>query len=139
MWWNDREKRLRAHGPNREKTIIFAEALLLCLLCLSFFLFHTEPGQAAVARANKAASALGLEKMLPQKEETASPSETKAYIKWVDFTVTCEAMNQAFRYDVDTCQADVHLNWVDLLAYLGARYGGDFSRYKPADMTQAAE
>ena len=77
--------------------------------------------------------------MLPQKQENATPPEAKSYIKWVDFTVTCEAMNQAFRYDVDTCQADVHLNWVDLLAYLGARYGGDFSRYKAADMTQVAE
>lgn len=103
------------------------------------FLFRTEPGQAAMAHAGKAAAALGLEKMLPQKQENATPPEAKSYIKWVDFTVTCEAMNQAFRYDVDTCQADVHLNWVDLLAYLGARYGGDFSRYKAADMTQVAE
>ena len=42
------------------------------------------------------------------------------------FDVTADAMTQAFRYDVDTCQQDLHLNWVDLLAYLGARYGGDF-------------
>ena len=27
-------------------------------------------------------------------------------------------------------QQDLHLNWVDLLAYLGARYGGDFSHYQ---------
>lgn len=33
-----------------------------------------------------------------------------------------------------SCQAEVHLNWVDLLAYLGTRYGGDFSRYKKSDM-----
>ena len=48
-------------------------------------------------------------------------------------------MTQAFRYDVDTCQQDLHLNWVDLLAYLGARYGGDFSHYQASDMTEAAE
>ena len=48
------------------------------------------------------------------------------FIKWVDFNVTCEALEQAFRYDVDTCQAEVHLNWVDLLAYLGTRHGGIF-------------
>ena len=139
MWWKDRAKRLRTRRPISEKTIIFTESVVLSLLCLSFFLFRTEPGQAAMAHAGKAAAALGLEKMLPQKQENATPPEAKSYIKWVDFTVTCEAMNQAFRYDVDTCQADVHLNWVDLLAYLGARYGGDFSRYKAADMTQVAE
>ena len=38
-------------------------------------------------------------------------AKNKDYIKWVDFGVTSEAMNQAFRLDVDTCQADVHLNW----------------------------
>ena len=61
------------------------------------------------------------------------------FIKWVDFNVTCEALEQAFRYDVDTCQAEIHLNWVDLLAYLGTRYGGDFSRYKKSDMKKVAE
>ena len=61
------------------------------------------------------------------------------FIKWVDFNVTCEALEQAFRYDVDTCQAEVHLNWVDLLAYLGTRYGGGFSRYKKSDMKKVAE
>lgn len=61
------------------------------------------------------------------------------FIKWGDFNVTCEALEQAFRYDVDTCQAEVHLNWVDLLAYLGTRYGGDFSRYKKSDMKKVAE
>ncbi len=48
-------------------------------------------------------------------------------------------MNQAFRLDVDTCRSDIHLNWVDLLAYLGTRYGGDFSKYKPEHMTAVAE
>ena len=61
------------------------------------------------------------------------------FIKWVDFNVTCEALEQAFRYDVDTCQAEVHLNWVDLLAYLGTRYGGGFSRYKKNEMKKVAE
>ena len=53
--------------------------------------------------------------------------------------MTSEALDQAFRYDVDTCQAEIHLNWVDLLAYLGTRYGGDFSRYKKSDMEKVAE
>ena len=78
-------------------------------------------------------------------EDTNGPGQEKQeekkkeYIKWVDFAVTSEAMNQAFRYDVDTCQAEIHLNWVDLLAYLGARYGGDFSKYKPEHMKTVAE
>lgn len=64
----------------------------------------------------------------------ASDSNTKKYIKWVDFDVTAPAMRQALRYDVDSCQETLHLNWIELLSYLGARYGGDFTKYKEQDM-----
>lgn len=71
---------------------------------------------------------------------SAPPSgEEKKFIKWVDFDVTCEAMKQAFRYDVDTFQAPVHLDWISLLSYLGVKYGGDFSKYKSKDMTAIAD
>jgi len=40
---------------------------------------------------------------------------------------------------VNTCQSEPHLNWVDLLAYLGAKYGGDFSRYSTKDLDGLAE
>ena len=52
------------------------------------------------------------------------------YIKWVEFNVTCEAMRKACQYDIDTYGKEVHLDWIELLAYLGAKYGGDFSRYQ---------
>lgn len=68
----------------------------------------------------------------------ASGSNAKKYIKWVDFDVTAPAMRQALRYDVDSCQETPHLNWIELLAYLGARYGGDFSRYQEKDMDNLA-
>ena len=68
-----------------------------------------------------------------------SGDSKKDYIKWVDFDVSCEAMKQAFRYDVDTFQAPVHLDWIQLLAYMGAKYGGDFSHYKTKDMDAIAE
>lgn len=64
----------------------------------------------------------------------AEQEEQKKYIKWVDFTVTKDAMYKAFRYDVDTCQKELHLNWIQLLAYLGAKYGGDFFKYRASDM-----
>lgn len=118
--------------PRMGRWCILAELSLLCLMCISYLVSHTAPGQAAAVWARNAAG------LFFGKENTASPSQTD-YIKWVDFNVTCQAMNQAFRYDVDTCQSDIHLNWVDLLAYLGARYGGDFSIYKAGDMEQAAQ
>ena len=71
--------------------------------------------------------------------ENTETEEKKEFIKWVDFKVTKEAMQQAFRYDVDTCQSEIHLNWIELLACLGARYGGDFSGYKADDMKKIAD
>lgn len=75
----------------------------------------------------------------PGSRQVTAGHTSKHFIRWVDFDVTADAMTQAFRYDVDTCQQELHLNWVDLLAYLGARYGGDFSHYQASDMAKAAE
>ena len=75
----------------------------------------------------------------PNSRQVTTGHTSEHFIRWVDFDVTADAMTQAFRYDVDTCQQELHLNWVDLLAYLGARYGGDFSHYQASDMTKAAE
>lgn len=68
-----------------------------------------------------------------------SGEEKKDYIKWVDFNVTSEAMKQAYQYDVDTYGKEIHLNWIDLLAIIGAKNGGDFKRYKAEDMSEIAE
>lgn len=66
-------------------------------------------------------------------------SSEKKYIKWVEFNVTKEALQQAYEYDVSTHNSKKPLNWVDLLAYLGAKYGGDFNSYKSSDMKELAE
>ena len=133
MGRNVRGGHLSPRPARRGQRIILGELLLLCLLLGSLFLFHTDEGAAVMAQARAAAG-----RLLKNAPE-ASPSQPGSYIKWVDFNVTCEALNQAFRYDVDTCQSSPHLNWVDLLAYLGARYGGDFSRYDPAHLDATAE
>lgn len=73
------------------------------------------------------------------KGNQADGGDKKDFIKWVDFNIPSAAMTQAFRYDVATCQEDIHLDWIDLLAYLGARYGGDFSNYKASDMDRLAD
>lgn len=77
----------------------------------------------------------------PDSENADEPEAEggKDYIKWVEFNVTCEAMKQAYQYDLDTYGKEVHLNWVDLLAYLGARYGGDFTGYREQDLEDMAK
>lgn len=74
-------------------------------------------------------------------EDTGAGQTDKGgdYIKWVEFNVTCDAMKRAYQYDLDTYKGDVHLNWVELLAVLGAKYGGDFSGYKEQDLDDVAK
>ena len=74
----------------------------------------------------------------PNRLYETSESGDRTFIKWVDLQVTSDALNDAFRYDVDTFQKDIHLNWIDLLAFLGAKYGGDFSGYKKSDLDSLA-
>jgi murein DD-endopeptidase MepM/ murein hydrolase activator NlpD len=62
--------------------------------------------------------------------------QEKDFIKWVSFDVTDKAMNSAYKYDVESQTQEVKLNWIELLACLGCRYGGDFSKYKEKHMTE---
>lgn len=104
--------------------IIYIEVIVLTCLLVSLFLISPE-GRFSFPASNQ--------------DGKATSSEARNYIKWVDFKVTSKAMQEAFRYDVNTCQSSPHLNWVELLSYLGARYGGDFSRYSTKDLDTLAE
>lgn len=109
---------------SRNHMIIYIEAIILTFLLVSLFLFG-DGDRISFPVANQ--------------ENTASGSDAKKFIKWVDFDVSAAAMQEAFRYDVNTCQSEPHLNWVDLLSYLGARYGGDFSKYSTKDLDALAQ
>lgn len=75
------------------------------------------------------------EELVKENEgEKEKEEEKKDYIKWVDFQVTYEALDAAYKYDVSSYGSEPHYNWIELLAYLGARYGGDFKRFQETDM-----
>ena len=70
----------------------------------------------------------------------AGQVDTKdSYIKYVEFNVTDSALKSAVELDVASQEEETKLNYITLLAYLGAKYGGDFSKYKYSDMTSFAE
>ena len=52
------------------------------------------------------------------------------FIKWVDYNVPLAAMNDAYDIDVKT---KGEINWIELLAYMGAKTGGTFKGYKNFD------
>ncbi|WP_313339500.1 M23 family metallopeptidase [Sedimentibacter sp.] len=66
--------------------------------------------------------------------QLVSADEENDFIKWVDFRVSYEAMDKALKADINSIDEEVKLNWVEILAYLGTRYGGNFARYKAKDM-----
>ncbi|MCL2368126.1 MAG: M23 family metallopeptidase [Oscillospiraceae bacterium] len=68
----------------------------------------------------------------------AAQAAEDEHIKWVDFKVSYAALTAALDYDIETHGQEVHLNWIELLAVLGARYGGDFKKYRRAHLDELA-
>nr|WP_306817565.1 M23 family metallopeptidase [Acetatifactor muris] len=61
------------------------------------------------------------------------------YIKWVDFTVSYEALCKAYDWDVKTHGSEHEIDWVELLAYTAAKTGGAFGKDALKTMEKAAE
>ena len=72
----------------------------------------------------------GIPRSAPVPLATAAPKE---YIKWVEFDVTYKMLEKTYLLDTGS---QGKLNWIDILAYLGAKYGGTFSKYKENDLTE---
>ncbi len=64
-------------------------------------------------------------------------SEEKNYIKWVDFGVTYDALVETSKLDITshTKDEDIKYNWIELLAYLACKYGGDFKKFNSKDLS----
>lgn len=67
-----------------------------------------------------------------------SKGDKRDFIKYAEFNVCCSALEKALEYDISTHKNDekVKIDWVQVLAYLGAKYGGDFKQYKEEDLQQ---
>jgi len=65
----------------------------------------------------------------------------KDYIKWVDFNITAEALNLTAKLDIDSHNKneDIKYNWIELLAYLACKNGGDFKNFKQKDLNSLVE
>ncbi|NLK40241.1 MAG: M23 family metallopeptidase [Clostridiales bacterium] len=103
---------------NRLKISKYAGNVLCLLLC---FLFVFSGGFDANAK------------------QTDKKKNEKQYIKWIDFTVTYPALKDAMNTDISSYNTDRHVSWIDILAYLASRNGGNFSKYKKSDITSLLE
>ena len=60
-------------------------------------------------------------------------------ITWVDFNVPYKALYKAMKLDIESQDKPVKLNWIEMLAYLAAKNGGNFKNYKDKDLENLAE
>lgn len=61
------------------------------------------------------------------------------FIKWVDFNVTYSALSDCLKYDVGTYGGKTHVGWVELLACLASKNGGNFKNYKSSDLKRITD
>lgn len=105
---------MRENRIKRIKLAIAAEAVLCVTAIAGIFCSGSLRGEKDIFTQN-------------DSNEWAQAAVSDGYIKWVEFDVTYKALCQAYEWDVDTWQKEIHIDWVEMLAYLGARYGGDFA------------
>lgn len=74
-------------------------------------------------------------------EDNSKEEEKKDFIKWVDFNVTSEALNLTAKLDINSHNKNEEIvyNWIELLAYLACKNGGNFKNFKPKDLNTLTE
>ena len=79
-----------------------------------------------------------LAKSFAKEEEK---QEEKKYIKWVDYNVPLELMEKTAKIDINSHNDEnsININWIELLAYLASKYGGNFKLFKQADLDNVVE
>ncbi|MBD5536108.1 MAG: M23 family metallopeptidase [Lachnospiraceae bacterium] len=112
--------KVQGNRVKKWKLVIAAEAVL-CLTAFAGILCDREEEN------GKRTQRIEAEQEAAESESRVQEAISDGYIKWVDFNVSYEALCLAYEWDVNTWGEEVHIDWVEMLAYLGARYGGDFS------------
>ena len=69
---------------------------------------------------------------------TPPPAEAKKdFIKWVDFNIPSTLLEQVAKLDIDSHtkqQGNLTYDWIEILAYLACKNGGNFNHFKSSDL-----
>ncbi len=87
------------------------------------------------ADTSKYASNDGEEKNESEKSEKSEED----YIRWVDFSVSSEAISDAIRIDIETKDSDMHITVPEALAYLSTKNYGVYDKYKSSYLDKLRE
>lgn len=121
-WRGQGRCKVQGDRVRKWKLVIAAEAVL-CLTAFAGILCDREEEN------GKKTQSIEAEQDTAESESRVQEALSDGYIKWVDFNVSYDALCLAYEWDVNTWGKEVHIDWVEMLAYLGARYGGDFSSH----------
>ena len=108
----------------RKRTLFFviSKRTVIWLLCAATAvsgLFFIHKGQV------RSVGIISLEAELNDAEPTTDGD--KRFIKWMEYKVPLAVMEQALKYDVESCG---RLHWVELIAYTAAKNYGAFGKKK---------
>lgn len=74
-------------------------------------------------------------------DELAEDLKSDSYIKWVDFKGTSSVLSILAKVDISSHEKDesIKFNWIELMAYLGCKYGGNLAMFKQSDLDKLLE
>lgn len=121
------EKQRKEHKIRILQFAVAAEAVL-CLISLAGIFVSIHEGKKADAGMIRTQE--NYDDNPGAQNDWAREAVSLGYIKWVDFDVSYTALCEAYRLDLDSYGKKVHFDWIELLAYLGTRYGGDFTSHE---------
>ena len=125
-----------------KKLLFFSLVIILggLILCFSFFISNKK----ASSLENIFNSDVNSENFLNQisnisVEEIADDAkkDSKYYIKWVDFKASASVLTKLANLDISSHNdpnSNVKYNWIELMAFLGTKYGGDLSKFNQTDL-----
>ena len=121
--------------------IIFLVATILCFCAFNGFNFMYKLSCTNSINTVLNSNAVGEDFMNQisniSTEDLAEDSESaKSYIKWVDFQGTASVLKRLSDLDISSHNNNepIKLNWIELMAYLGCKYGGNLSLFKQSDL-----
>ena len=74
-------------------------------------------------------------------DELAEDLKSDSYIKWVDFKGTSSVLSILAKVDISSHEKNesIKFNWIELMAYLGCKYGGNLAIFKQSDLDKLLE
>ena len=120
---------------SKKKLLILLILIFTCLFTICFLFFNN----IAFNNLDNSNIQEPSEPDKPKDNENSNTNENttkKDFIKWVDFNVTADALNKTANLDITSHKNNekIKYNWIELLAYLACKNGGNFKNFKSSDL-----